>query len=483
MRKAGILLHISSLPGNYGIGNFGKSAYDFVDFLKDGHQLLWQLLPLGVTGFADSPYQAFSSYAGNPYFIDPEALYEMGLVTKSELDGQKFGNGEADYGMLYEKRYPFLRKAMENFDSDNTEYQGFCKDNSDWLEIFAEYMSAKQICNGRGIAHWDRALRQRKPSELEKLRRENKSEYEFWKKSQFFFFKGYFKLKEYANKNGVEIIGDIPIYVGADSADVWESPGLFMLDNDFNVTKQAGCPPDSFNKSGQLWGNPVYNWQKKKKELYAWWKKRIDGNFKLYDYLRIDHFRGFSAYYCIDANEKSAVNGAWEKGPGYDLFEKLGLKGSNIIAEDLGFIDDDTRALLEKCGFFGMKILEFGFDGDSSHLVHSYEKNTVAYTGTHDNEPFMSYFKTASTDKKDYIKNYLASSELDVCFNAVRALYMSNSDFVIIQFQDILKLDFNARMNTPSTVGINWRWRANIDDFDKNISKELAKLARLYGRA
>ena len=487
MRKCGTLLHISSLPGNYGIGNFGNDAYAFVDFLKNSGQSLWQILPLGITSFGDSPYQSQSSFAGNPYFIDPEQLYKDGLVTRDMLESQKNNADFVDYGKLYRERYPFLRKAFSSFDTHSEKYEKFLKENESWLDNFALFMAIKSLHKNRALTDFEYKYKSRDESALKDIEKRYSDEINFWKIGQYYFFKQWFALKKYANKSGVEIIGDIPIYVAADSADVWENPGLFLLDDEYNPTLVAGCPPDSMSKQGQKWGNPIYNWEKMKEDDYLWWKKRFEMNASLYDYLRIDHFRGFSAYYEINAADETAERGQWKRGVGFDFFKKVkdSIGNTKIIAEDLGFIDDDVKVLLEKCGYPGMKILEFGFDEkkESVHLPHNYKRNTFAYTGTHDNDTFMSYYLSSEGDTQTFIRSYLDSSLFnDICFKAVRALFSSVADNVIIPMQDYLSLPAMARMNTPSSIGNNWRWRVHGADFNESLEQKILSIARLYDR-
>lgn len=486
MRKAGTLLHISSLPGEYGIGNFGREARGFVDFLKAGSQSLWQVLPLGITGFGDSPYQSFSSFAGNPYFIDPEALFEDGLVSKSELEGEKCDCEFVDYGKLYKNRYKFLRNALSNFKVTESAYVEFCYDNYTWLEVFSDFMAIKELSHGAPLQEFEEELLKKDKVALEKFRSDNRDEREFWKKTQFFFYSEWKKLKKYANENGVKIIGDIPIYAAADSADVWEEPSIFSVDDRLVPVFVAGCPPDEMSPEGQLWGNPIYNWDKCKSDGYSWWRRRFEMMSKLYDCVRIDHFRGFSSYYSIPYGDTDAKYGKWEKGPGLAFFENIRdiVGETEIIAEDLGFIDADVKKLLSDCGFPGMKILEFGFsDGGGEHMPHNYEKNTVAYTGTHDNKTFMSFYLSSNEKTKKLIRRYLnVENTSELCLSAVRALYASAAEYVIVPLQDYISLGDEGRMNTPSTVGNNWVWRAETSDYNEKLSEKLCELASLYGR-
>lgn len=487
MRKAGTLLHISSLPGDFVIGNFGESAYSFVDFLKKSGQSLWQILPLGITGFGDSPYQSFSSFAGNPYFIDPETLYMEGLVAKEELEREKSDSIRVDYGKLYKTRYAFLRRAMSRFASSDSDYVEFCVKNASWLDGFAVFMTLKGLYGNTGLENFDREIKQKNKTVLKKIWDENREEIDFWKKTQYHFFKEWNALREYASLSGVKIIGDIPIYVAADSADVWEHPELFMVDAEMRVKLAAGCPPDAFNENGQFWGNPIYDWEAMRLDDFAWWKKRFAMMAKMYDYVRIDHFRGFAAYYSIPAKEKNAKSGTWEKGPGPEFFDsvKNSLGETEIIAEDLGFIDDDVRELLVACGFPGMKILEFAFDGnaDNEYLPHNYSRNSVAYTGTHDNDTFMSFYIKSDERTRRIIREYLGADSVgDISFAAVRALFSSVADSVVVPLQDYIGIADEGRMNTPSLVGGNWCWRALRSDYNESLADLISNLASLYGR-
>ncbi|MBQ7821361.1 MAG: 4-alpha-glucanotransferase [Clostridia bacterium] len=487
MRNCGTLLHISSLPGEYGIGNFGTDAYSFVDFLKKSGQNLWQILPLGITGYGDSPYQSFSSFAGNPYFIDPEGLYKDGLITKDTLDNEKIRAERVDYGRLYRERYGLLKHAMSNFNTDDANYVEFCVKNAWWLDSFALFMTLKEVAGSKGMSEWEKEYRLKDKAALSNIESRYAQEISFWKITQYYFFKQWNDLRAYANANGVRVIGDIPIYVAADSADVWESPELFLVDAELEPKLMAGCPPDAFNDDGQLWGNPIYDWEAMRMDGYAWWKKRLAMTAKLYDLVRIDHFRGFCAYYTVEAGERTAKRGKWKEGPGNEFFEAVrnSLGNTGIIAEDLGFIDEPVRRLLQSCGFPGMKILEFGFDGnpDNEYLPHNYTKNCFAYTGTHDNDTFMSFYLKSDAKTKRYIRDYFnIDSSGDICYGAVRTLFASCADNVVIPLQDYIGVADAGRMNTPSSLGGNWVWRANISDFNDKLAERIYELAALYGR-
>lgn len=490
MRKSGILLPISSIPSKYGIGTFSKQAYQFVDFLEQAGQKLWQLLPLGPTGYGDSPYQSFSTFAGNPYYIDLETLIEEGLLKRSDCSKYDFGDNEnyVDYEKIYNSRFKVLRKAYENSNiQENEDFQRFTRENAYWLEDYALFMAIKNAHDGKSFLEWEDDIKLRKPEALEEERKKNADEVLFYKFQQYEFAKQWMALKKYANEKGIEIIGDIPIYVALDSADTWSNPQLFQLDANCNPIGVAGCPPDSFSATGQLWGNPLYKWEYHKETGYEWWMKRIAYCYELYDIVRIDHFRGFDEYYFIPYGDKTAEFGHWEPGPGYSLFEtmknKLGEK--NVIAEDLGFLTDSVIELVKKCGYPGMKILQFAFDSreESDYLPHNYERNSVVYTGTHDNDTILGWYKGFPKKDKEFAKRYLnISSEKDIEWEFIRAALASVSDTAVIPMQDYLGLGTEARINIPSTLGINWKWRMGAKDCNKKLATKIQKLCKLYGR-
>lgn len=468
MRTSGILMPIFSLPSEYGIGTLGKEAFSFVDFLKKAGQTYWQILPIGITGFGDSPYQSVSSYAGNPYFIDLELLAADGLLKKEEIESYEWGESSArvDYELLYKNRYPLLRKAYDRFKTKKSKaYDLFCKENGWWLDNYSLYAAIKKNQGFASFDCWEEGLKLKNPEALKKAKKDFSEDISFYKTLQFFFAKQWFALKEYANKNGIYIIGDIPIYVALDSADVWGEPEQFQLDNNFKPTAVAGCPPDAFSEDGQLWGNPLYNWKLMGKEGYKWWINRIGYCAKLYDLVRIDHFRAFSAYFSIPAEDKTAVNGKWVKGPGIKLFKALKerLGELNIIAEDLGTIDDAVRSLLKATGFPGMKVLQFAFDpgSESSYLPHNItDRNCVVYTGTHDNDTAVGYMENAPEQQVKFMREYLRIGENE-SFNwgIIKSAMATSADRVILQMQDFLGLDNSARINTPATEYGNWQWR------------------------
>lgn len=488
MRKSGILLHISSLPSEYGIGTMGKEAYKFVDFLKAAKQSCWQILPIGPTSYGDSPYQSFSTNAGNPYFIDLDILCEEGLLKKADYSKLKWGKDSkyVDYEIIYNNRFRVLRKAFNRFKKgDLTEFNEFLQKNEKWISNYALFMSIKDANNGKSWLEWDEGLRKRDSHSLWEFKSEHEDDVMFWEFLQFKFFEQWDKLKEYANENGISIIGDIPIYVALDSADVWVYPDLFELDEDLMPTAVAGCPPDAFSPTGQLWGNPLYSWERHKKFGYNWWIDRIQAATTLYDIVRIDHFRGFEGYYSIPYSDKTAENGEWLKGPGMDLFNavKEALGELPIIAEDLGFLTEDVHKMLKESGFPGMKVLEFAFDPreESNYLPYTYTSNSVVYVGTHDNNTILGWIEELDKDTLDFCKKYL-DTEDDILWKLIKAAMASVSDTAIIQMQDYLELGSEGRMNTPSILGGNWQWRMGKRNATKKLAAKIADITRTYGR-
>lgn len=490
MRKSGILLPISSIPSKYGIGTFSKQAYAFVDFLERAGQTLWQILPLGPTGYGDSPYQSFSTFAGNPYYIDLETLIEEGLLKRSDCSKYDFGDKEnyVDYEKIYNSRFKVLRKAYENSNiAKDGKFKKFVEKNAYWLEDYALFMALKNAYGGKSFLEWDEDMKLRKPDAIAKAKEENADEILFFEFQQYEFAKQWEALKKYANKKGIEIIGDIPIYVALDSADTWANPELFQLDKSCTPIGVAGCPPDAFSATGQLWGNPLYKWDYHKETDYAWWMKRIAYCYELYDIVRIDHFRGFDEYYFIPYGDETAEFGHWEKGPGYSIFEtmKKELGEKKVIAEDLGFLTDTVIELVEKCGYPGMKILQFAFDSreESDYLPHNYKQNCVVYTGTHDNDTTIGWYKALDKKDKDFAKRYLhITVKEEVEWEFIRAALASVADTAIIPMQDYLGLGAEARINIPSTLGINWKWRMGAKDCTKKLADRIYKICKLYGR-
>lgn len=490
MRASGILLPVSSIPSAYGIGTFSKEAYEFVDFLKEAGQAYWQILPLGPTGYGDSPYQSFSTFAGNPYYIDLEELIEAGYITKEQCDNCDWGGSEAyvDYEKIYLSRFKILKEAFKNSKIENSsEFKNFVKENDFWLADYALYMAVKDYFKGKSWSEWDEDIRLREKSALDKYGELLEEEILCYEFQQYLFSDQWTRLKAYANENGVSIIGDIPIYVAFDSADAWANPELFQFDENSMPTGVAGCPPDSFSATGQLWGNPLYRWDYHKETGYAWWMQRISYCYKLYDVVRIDHFRGFDEYYNIPFGDLTAEFGKWEKGPGYDLFkvmkEKIGNKP--VIAEDLGFLTPSVIKLVKKTGYPGMKILQFAFDSreESDYLPHNYSTNSVVYTGTHDNDTTMGWYQTANRNDRSFAKRYLnIRSNKDMVWNFIRAAVSSVSDTAIIPVQDYLALGSEARINIPSTLGNNWKWRMVKGQLNRELADKIYKMCKLYGR-
>lgn len=494
-RSAGILLPLSSLPSKYGIGCFSKSAYEFVDWLKEAGQSCWQILPLGPTSYGDSPYQSFSTFAGNPYFISLEELIEEGVLTKEECDAVNFGKKEreVDYEKLYFGRYSLLRKAYERSRiHENPEYQKFVAENSWWLSDYALFMAVKDRFGGVEWTKWAEDIRLRWNNAMDYYRRELYFDIEFQQYMQFQFYRQWHKLKTYANERGIQLIGDIPIYVAMDSADAWAHPELFQLDAENVPVAVAGCPPDGFSADGQLWGNPLYRWDYHRETGYQWWISRLAHCFQLYDIVRIDHFRGFDEYYSIPYGEASAVNGHWEKGPGIDLFRKVeqALGWKQVIAEDLGYVTDSVRRLVQESGFPGMKVLEFAFDSRDSgcandYLPHNYPENSVAYTGTHDNETLAGWWKSITPEEQKMARDYLCDqytpqSKLGKSF--ISLILRSRAALCVIPMQDYMGLDNRSRINKPSTVGTNWKWRLTGADLTGELKSEIYSMTLRYGR-
>lgn len=492
MRQQGILMPIASIPSAYGIGTFGRESYKFIDFLQNAGQTLWQILPLGPIGYGDSPYQTFSTFAGNPYFIDLEMLIEEGLLTQKECDACDFGDEphSIDYEKIYYARFPLLRKAFERgFEGirETESYQDFELDNGYWLEDYALYMAVKDSFGGVCYTEWPEDIRRRKKTAISKYKKQLKDEIDFYKFQQYLFMTQWKALKQYANERDIEIVGDIPIYVAFDSADTWANPKLFQMDRQGYPTVVAGCPPDYFSETGQLWGNPLYNWSYHKETGYAWWMQRFAHCYELYDVVRIDHFRGFDEYWAVPYGDLTAVNGEWVKGPGYELFatlkKQLGRK--RIIAEDLGFMTDSVRKLVKRTGFPNMKILQFGFDseGESEYLPHKYEHNCVVYTGTHDNDTTVGFIRQMHAKDLKFARKYLhCKNDKKLCCEMIRAGVASVADLCIIPMQDWLELDNKARINIPSTLGENWKWRMSSDALTDKLAKKIYKMTKLYGR-
>ena len=495
MRTSGILLPVFSLPGKYGIGCFSEEAYSFVDFLVEAGQTYWQILPLGPTGYGDSPYQALSTFAGNPYMIDLEDLTGQGLLTEAECEAVDFCDDESsvDYGKLYNGRMKLLRKAYERSShKESEEFASFRRDNGFWLSDYALFMAVKDAHAGAGMEEWETDIRDYRPKAVKEWTDKCQDSIGFYEYLQFEFARQWSKLKAYANKKGIGIIGDIPIYVSADSSDFWAHRELFQLDDRGRLRMIAGVPPDGFSATGQIWGNPLYNWEKQSKTGYDWWIKRIAKCRELYDVIRIDHFRGFDEYFAIPSGSDTAAAGHWEKGPGTALFDaiKAALGETSIIAEDLGYMTESVRQMVRDTGFPNMKVLEFAFDSrDSSgameYLPFRYERNCVVYTGTHDNETLRGWIDSILPAERQQVCGYLdvrTDDPQEIVEKMVIAALSSVADYCIIPLQDYLGLDNRARINKPSTNGINWKWRADKKDLSAALASKLRRLTILYGR-
>lgn len=494
-RESGILLSVASLPSRYGIGCFSKEAYEFVDQLKAAGQSYWQILPLGPTSYGDSPYQSFSTFAGNPYYISLENLIDEGLLTREECEAADLGDdaGLVDYEKLYENRFPLLRKAYERSGAGNDpEFLRFKAENAWWLDDYALYMAVKARFDQAAWTQWAKDIRLRWQNALDYYRRELYFDIEFHQYLQYLFMSQWNRLKAYANSRGIRIVGDIPIYVALDSADAWASPELFQLDENNAPQAVAGCPPDGFSATGQLWGNPLYRWDYHRQTGYGWWIKRLSYCYRLYDVVRIDHFRGFDQYFSIPAGAENAVGGHWEQGPGIELFRRVkeALGDKEIIAEDLGYVTDSVRRLVAETGYPGMKVLEFAFDSRDSgcasdYLPHNYPENCVAYTGTHDNETIAGWFDSIKPEEQKLARDYLCDhytpvEELHLPF--ISLVMRSQARMCIIPLQDYLGLGNDCRINTPSTVGENWRWRLVPGQMSEAVTEEIGMVTRRYGR-
>ena len=499
MRTSGVLLSVTSLPSKYGIGCFDQAAYDFVDWLEKAGQTYWQILPLGATSHAgafDSPYQAYSAFAGNPYFISLDALVEEGVLSGYECVEMSFGSDpeHVDYQALYDNRLKLLHKAYERSEIyKNEAYQSFCKENFWWLDDYALFMAVKDFFGGANWTQWPNDIRMHYGFALNYYREKLYFDVEFQKYLQFKFYEQWSKLKKYANDKNIQIVGDMPIYVSPDGSDVWAQPEMFQLDEQNMPTQIAGCPPDNFSADGQVWGNPLYRWDYHKATGYHWWVTRMWYSYKLYDVVRIDHFRGFDEYFAIPAGSSSAKDGHWEKGPGMDLFNtlraSLGEKG--VIAEDLGLLTDGVRQLVKDSGYPNMKVLQFAFDradigGANDYLPHNYNNNCVVYTGTHDNETISGWFLGLSKEDKEFVRDYLGDHDTanKWMYKRLIATAMgSTANMCVIPVQDWLGLDNNARMNVPGTVNVNWSWRLCPGQITDELAEEVLIITKRFGRA
>ena len=497
-RYSGVLMAITSLPSKYGIGCFSKSAYDFVDWLEKAGQKYWQILPLSASGHdsADSPYQAFSAFAGNPYFISLEDLIEEGVLTEKECDEVAFGEdpSHVDYQLMHENRLKLLHKAYERSAvSADADFLGFVRENSWWLDDYALFMAVKAFFGGKHWTDWPEDIRMHWGPSLDYYRRELYFDVEFQKYLQFKFHQQWSALKAYANKKHIQIVGDIPIYVSPDSADVWAHPEMFQLNERNLPTRIAGCPPDDFAEDGQLWGNPLYRWEHHKQTGYHWWVTRMWHSFQLYDVVRIDHFRGFDQYFSIAADARTAKDGYWEPGPGMDLFDTIRqeLGEKRVIAEDLGLMTDSVRKLVKDSGFPNMKVLQFAFNehddgGRNEYLPHNYGRNCWVYTGTHDNETTAGWLAGMEKPRREYIRDYLddhSTANKWLYKKLVKLAMASCARVCVVPIQDWLGLDNTARMNQPGTVGVNWGWRLLPGATTDALAEEILAVTKRYNRA
>ncbi len=507
-RSSGILLHPTSFPGPHGIGDLGEAAFRFVDFLVQAKQSLWQVLPLGPTGYGDSPYASFSTFAGNPLLINLDQLVEAGDLTPADVaDVPAFPIDKVDFGWVIVWKVPLLEKAARNFLASagaerKADFEAFCVAQADWLDDFALFMAVKDHFDQKAQAedvfgamwsnYWDKDIALRKPAALKKWRKEKAEAIALKKVLQYFFFQQWGAVKRYANERGIKIIGDIPIFVAPDSVDVWANRELFFLDKEGQPTVVAGVPPDYFSPTGQLWGNPLYNWKALAAQGYRWWIERIRATLQLVDIIRVDHFRGFEAYWQVPAGEQTAVNGRWVKAPGVELFEaiKQVLGELPILAEDLGVITPEVKMLRDRFEFPGMIILQFAFNGVEvsnlgvtySFFPHNHRYNAVVYTGTHDNNTTRGWYGERSPEDQDLIRRYLGRPDDDIAWDFIRLAMSSVARFAVITMQDLLNLGSDARMNTPATSGGNWAWRCRAEAFNEWVAGRLGEMTRLYGR-
>ncbi|HEX6466197.1 MAG TPA: 4-alpha-glucanotransferase [Terriglobales bacterium] len=502
-RSSGILLHPTSLPTRFGMGDFGPSAYKFADFLRDGGQSIWQMLPLGPTGYGDSPYQCFSAFAGNPLLISLEELQREGLLSEEELVNiPELPEQRVDYQRVGEYKLPLLKKVHRNFSNrasaKRSEFNQFKKERAHWLDDYALFMALKEAHNGVAWVHWAKELVRREAAALQKAREQLSEEIESHKFTQFLFFQQWKRLKEYCAGHHIRMMGDLPIYVAHDSADVWSHPEFFLLDENGNPEKVAGVPPDYFSATGQLWGNPIYCWEKMRQTGFDWWVERFRASFELFNMVRIDHFRGFEAYWEVPAGESTAIHGRWTRAPGAEVFATVHSKLGDlpIIAENLGVITPEVEAIRHRFGFPGMAILQFAFGTDPqapSFKPHNYTRDLVAYTGTHDNDTTVGWWTSSGagdstrtakdiSQEREYTRKYLNTSGAEINWEFIRALMVSVANTVIVPLQDVLGLGSEARMNTPAKMGGNWGWRFRLEMLDPGLSRRLKELTTLYER-
>ena len=489
MRCSGILMHITSLPGPYGVGTMGKQAFAFVDFLKEAGQRCWQILPLNPTGYGDSPYQSCSTFAGNHYLIDLDTLAAEGLLKREEIESIQWSRSDTkvDFGLLYNNRLQVLRLAYSRFKSDGG-FEKFCEENGSWLPDFALFMALKDRFGGKPWYEWDAELKFRHSQALDAARKTLAEQMRFYSFVQYLFFRQWNALREYAHSKDVSIIGDVPIYVPYDSVEVWTQPWLFQLDEKLDPVAVAGCPPDAFTADGQLWGNPLYRWDVMARDDYAWWIRRLSAAGARYDVVRMDHFRGLESYWSIPYGDDTARNGHWVKGPDIHFIHavKRQLPQLRMIAEDLGYLTQEVRDLRNASGYPGMKVLEFAFDPKepSNYLPHTYSYNTVVYTGTHDNMTIRQWFDTASADERKHAVDYMRLTEEEgMVWGVIRTAFACVSDTCIIHMQDLLDLGGEARMNFPGTLSdSNWTWRAKDAIMYQSLTERIREMTKLYGR-
>ncbi len=490
-RSSGILLHPTSLPGKYGIGSLGKSAFGFVDFLHKAGQKLWQVLPMGHTGYGDSPYQCFSVFAGNPIIIDIDLLFKDGFLKRRDfLEMPTFSEEKVNYGKVIYFKEKMLKLAFQRFDEkknyNTVDYQVFVNNNQEWLKEYAIFIALKDRFGGKPWWEWPEEFKLRQPDVLEKFIASSKNEISYHQFVQYHFYKQWSELKRYANKKNIKIIGDIPLYVAHDSSDVWSNHQLFQFTSDRQPIAVAGVPPDYFSQTGQLWGNPLYNWDYMKKDNFNWWIERVKSSFKLFDYVRIDHFRGLESYWSVPFGEKTAINGKWVTAPGDQLFEAIRNKLGDlpIIAEDLGVITPEVDNLRLKYDFPGMKILQFAFHSDDGqkYLPHNYSENFIVYTGTHDNDTLAGWFRSLDKSVRRRVLFYTDANTKTINRKMIRLAWSSVAKLAVIPLQDLLELGTEARMNVPGTLGGNWQWRLKKNQLKRKHSAWLAKITKIYNR-
>lgn len=492
-RKSGILLHITSLPGDEGIGTLGKEAYRFIDFLKDCGQKLWQILPLGPVGYGNSPYQCYSAFAGNPLLVDLELLAEDKLLSEEDLATRpRFKRKLVDFAKVEQWKYPVLKKSFTNFTGEvfeffKAEYYNFLDEHGWWLNDYALFMAAKQHFGDNVIwSDWNHDLKFRHQNALHKLGEELAAEVDYQKFLQFMFFRQWHRLKKYANQNSIDIVGDVPLYVSGDSSDVWTNTDVFLLDENLKPTEVGGVPPDYFSETGQLWGNPVFNWNRLKERKYDWWMARLHFNLNMFNQIRIDHFRGLESFWSVPAGEKTAINGKWVPAYGYEMLSLIKSQIGKLpfIAEDLGIITPEVNQLRENFDLPGMKVLQFAFTTDAANkdLPHNYATNCVVYTGTHDNDTTLGWLQAVTDGEKDLVGSYVSGKDKDALGNVVEMALASVAEIAIVPMQDILELDTRSRMNTPGTATGNWGWRFDWKQLKVAQKKRLMKLAKKYNR-